>query len=519
MIVKAKIWRSLYQDSVILMRIASEVRALPGLAEAAVFMGTPANLGILAQAGLDNATTATAGPNDLLFSVRAENEATADQALAKAHELLTERRESSDADEEEVRPRTLETALRRLPGASLVLISVPGAYARFEAEKALKRNLHVMIFSDNVAQEDEIALKTMARERGLLCMGPDCGTAYLNGVGLAFYNVIKKGRIGCVAASGTGLQAVVARLDFLGEGISHGIGVGGRDLSPAVDGLMTFAAIKALAADSTTAAIIVISKPVGPALAERLDTALRRTGKPAVVCCVGAETRAEDGVVWVATLDEAADAAQALLEGRAWRSQAFARPGQVAERLTAARAAGSLQGRGVHAYYTGGTLAHEALAILEPLLGPARNNLGHDQGEGPHLVLDLGDDAYTVGRPHPMIEPAVRIDALRAETARALPSVVIADLVLGKGAHADPASPLAEEIQRLKTAAKDRGDNLVAVVAVIGSAGDPQGLAEQTAILEGAGAEVFASNAEAVRFAALLARPALAETLLGDPAR
>jgi FdrA protein len=221
---------SFYQDSVILMAIAAKVRLLPGVRQAGAFMGTPANQGILEQIGMSTEAGRKAGPNDLIITIDADNKDDAEAALARVRELILERRRAIEASTE-VKPRTIDSALRSMPDANLACISVPGAYAKFEALRALRRGLHIFLFSDNIALADEIELKQQALQRGLLCMGPDCGTAYLNGTGLGFANRVPTGPIGCVAASGTGLQAVVSRVAMLGEGISHGFGVGGTDLA------------------------------------------------------------------------------------------------------------------------------------------------------------------------------------------------------------------------------------------------------------------------------------------------
>jgi FdrA protein len=344
------------------MRIAAELRDRPGVREAAAFMGTPANQALLEQAGLLDAESRKARPDDLVLAVEAESEPAALAALAAARELLAARRRAAETATT-FRPRTLESALRRLPDANLVAISVPGAYAGPEAMRALRRNRHVFLFSDNVPVEDEIALKQEALRRGLLCMGPDCGTAYLGGTGLGFFNVVPRGRVGCVAASGTGLQAVVSRVALGGEGISHGLGVGGRDLSAEVGGAMTGVALAALDADAHTEVVVLISKPPAPTTLRRLDAALARLGKPVVVCCLGAERAGGDGPgVWVRTLDEAADAALALLRGQSWAPRPFGDPAGVRARLARLRAGGAAGGAGVLGLYTGGTLAHEAPA-------------------------------------------------------------------------------------------------------------------------------------------------------------
>lgn len=516
MVLKTEILRSYYQDSVVLMRIAGTLRGRPDIREAGAFMGTPANHALLDQVGLATAESREAGPEDLIVTVDGDDEAAASAALAAARDLLTARREVSD-EEAEVLPRTLDTALRRLPEANLAAISVPGAYAKAEALRALKRGLNVFLFSDNVPVEDEVELKDEALRRGLLCMGPDCGTAYVNGVGLGFYNVVSPGRVGCIAASGTGLQAVVSRLAALGEGVSQGIGVGGRDLSAAVGGKMTLFALEALAADPRTEAIVVISKPPAETLVPALEAAMAATGKPVVVCCLGATRPGGKGVDWVDTLDGAAERVAADLAGRSWSPRAFTNPDDVRARLTRSKGAAEVAGRGILGLFTGGTLAHEAHLILESLLGPVDSNLGHPAPASPHRLLDLGDDAYTVGRPHPMIDPETRLELLRKDGRSEGLGVLLFDLVLGRGADPDPAGGLAREFEAARTATATEGRQLLAVASVVGTSGDPQDLAEQVDKLEAAGIQVLPTNAEAARFAALLVRPDLSVNLLETP--
>jgi len=499
--VRTEILPSFYQDSVVLMRIASQIRTRPGVREVAAFMGTPSNHDLLEQIGLATAESKEARPNDLILTVDGESDAAAEGALAAAKELLAQRRQVSEATAE-VRPRTLESALRILPDANLVAISVPGAYAKFEAMKAIKLGLHVFLFSDNVPLQDEIDLKTEALRRGVLCMGPDCGTAYLNGTGVGFTNVVPRGRISCVAAAGTGLQAVVSRIAALGEGISHGIGVGGRDLSAEVGGMMTLFALEALANDPSTEAIVIISKPPHATVLPRLEAAIAKIRKPVVACVLGAKAPTQSTATWVETLDAAAEAIVALLAKRIPARQPFSNPSDIRTRLARLHAGGPIS-RDVLGLYTGGTLAHETHLLLESLLG-------HDIA---HQILDLGDDQYTVGRPHPMIDPQVRTDMiLKAGEERA--GVLLVDLVLGRGSHPNPAAPLAAAIRRASEATAIAGRRLITVGSVIGTARDPQDLPQQTAQLEEAGIEILPSNAEAARFVALLVKPELADALL-----
>ncbi len=513
--VRTLILRSFYQDSVVLMQAASQVRSWPGVREAAAFMGTPANHEILAQTGLATAETGTAQPNDLILAVDAASDTEAEAALTEARALLMERRRTVEQSAH-LRPRTLDSALRQMPDANLAAISVPGAYARYEALRALRRGLHVWLFSDNVPVEDEIELKHEAVRRGLLCMGPDCGTAYLNGTGLGFANIVPKGRVGCVAASGTGLQAVVSRLAALGEGISHGIGVGGRDLSAKVGGIMTFFALDALAADPATEAIVLISKPPAPGMMSRLEARVAAIQKPVVICCQGISRPGAGGVRWVATLDEAADAVGARLSGQTWTPQAFRNPEAIRRRLQDIREATGTRGQQVLGLYAGGTLAHEAGLILDSLLGKTVFNPTERGSEEGHQMFDLGDDAYTVGRPHPMIDPQTRIEMLLKAGANPALGVILVDLVLGTGSHPNPAEPLAAAWRTAKQRAAAHGRSPVAVAAVVGTSRDPQNLEQQVAQLEQAGVVVLSTNAEAARFAALAVKPELADALLED---
>lgn len=493
MAVRALVRRSTYRDSMVLMRVAEALRALPGVREAAALMGTPANHELLASAGLATVDTKDAAAGDLMIAVLADTEAAAEAGLTEVDRILDERR-SAIAPAGQALPRTLDAALRQMPDANLAAISVPGEYATYEAQRALRRGLHVFLFSDNVSLADEIALKRLAVERGLLCMGPDCGTAYVGGVGLGFANVVPRGRVGCVAASGTGLQAVVSRLAALGEGVSHGIGVGGRDLSAEVGGVMTLVALEALAADATTEAIVVIGKPPAPDVVPRLEAAIAGIAKPVVVCCLGARPASAAAGQWVATLDDAAELVVATLRGQAWSPHVFGDPAGVRARLGRATAHGTILG-----LYTGGTLAHEAGLVLDPLVGA-----------GAYRLIDLGDDEFTRGRPHPMIDPEARAARVRQAGDAPDVGVLLLDLVLGRAVHPDPATPLAAAVHAARAAGRD----LVAVASVVGTDGDPQDLRRQIATLEGAGIHVLPSNAEAARFAALLIRPDLERSLL-----
>ena len=495
---------SAYHDSVALLALARALRADPGVSEVAALMATEANKALMAQSGLLTMEARAAGPNDLVIVIQAAGRADAERARARAEELLVARRQRVEGAEH-ARPRTLDSARRHLPGANLALISVPGAFAAAEARKALRLGLHVMLFSDNVAVDDEVELKRLAASKGLLLMGPDCGTAYLNGVPLGFANAVPRGRIGIVAASGTGLQQVATLLAARGEGISHAVGVGGRDMSEAVGGLMTLEALGALGADRATELILVIAKPPAPAVRDRVAARLREIGKPAVAAMLGRDVVPghRGGVTTVTTLEDAALAAVAALTGERWSPPGLsaADPGV----LVARRELGPEQ-LAIRGLYAGGTLAYEAVLLLERLVGAVATNL-QPGSEGIHHVLDLGADEFTVGRAHPMLDPTSRIEAIERAGKEADVAVLLLDVVLGHGAAADPAGDIAPAVEAARSEARAHGRGLAVVATVVGTPDDPQGLAGQIARLEAAGAWVLPSNAQAVRAAARIVGP------------
>jgi succinyl-CoA synthetase alpha subunit len=501
-----------YRDSVSLMQLSSALGKLPGVEQVSVIMATPANLGLLRDAGLLTAEL-RASPNDLLVAVQAKSTAALSAAIAEAERALREepRATGGDGAPAQMAPRSLEMALEQsatgVPAANLALISTPGEYAAAEAMKALRLGLNVMLFSDNVCVEDEIALKTLAHKRGLLVMGPDCGTAIINGVPLAFANVVRRGSIGCVGASGTGLQQVTCLVDRQGMGISQAIGTGGHDLHASVGGITMLAGIEALGRDPQTKVIVLISKPPAPEVAKRVLAAASKAGKPVVVNFVGADPKSIAGrnLYPVKTLEDAARAAVALAKGRkpALRRTAGKVP---AFRLAAGQ-------RYVRGLYSGGTFCYEASLLLGEALDGVRSNapvnasqaIGDPWRSEGHTVIDLGDDVFTRGRPHPMIDHRLRNERILKEAADPEVAVILFDVVLGYGAHADPAAEMAPVLAAARSRAAKKKRRIAFVGFVCGTSADPQDLARQEAALQKAGVLLAASNAQAVMLAAGIA--------------
>lgn len=476
----ARVFPRLYRDSVTLMALASTIEKRDGVVRVGAVMGTPGNLDILDRSDMRPADLATA-PDDLVVVVRAVDEETVAAALDAAEAGLTAV-ESARSAHEAPAPQTVAEGLATGDRATLATVSTPGTYAPVVVEQALRAGLHVFCFSDNVPLEDEVRLKAMAAERRLLLMGPDCGTAILDGVPLGFANVVRRGPVGIVAASGTGAQEVSCLLHRAGTGVSQVVGVGGRDLSSAVGGTMTHLALDLLAEDDATQVVVVVSKPPAAEVAERLLARLATLGKPAVACLLG-EDDADGPVPVRGTLEAGARTAASLVGAELDLGGEQPRlPEGVA--LPAAR--------GVLGLYTGGTLASEAKVVL----GRA--------GVTPE-ILDLGDDEYTQGRPHPMIDPSGRSAMVVEAGSRPEIGILLVDLVLGHGAAADPATPLAEAVAAAVAAARADGRELLVVGSVCGTDADPQDIDAARRALAAAGVVVHPSNAAAARTAAAVA--------------
>lgn len=502
-----------YHDSVVLLRLQRGLTELPGVLDAGVAMATAANRELLRASGLWTGAADGAGDADLVIVVRAETEAAAVAALARVDGLLAVR--AAGAGSGGYRPRSLGGALRQAPTARWVLISIPGRYAAAVADQALGAGRSVFLYSDNVSRGDELALKRKAAERGLVVLGPDCGTAIVAGAGLGFANRVRPGNIGLIGPSGTGLQMVASRIHAGGGGISHALGTGGRDLSLEIGGLAAEAALDLLARDPATKVIVIVSKPPAPAVATRLLARARATGKPVVACFLGLVPpgRRLGPVSFAAGLAEAAELAVKLTattpEPIPESAGTFTPepPGTV---LPASRptfvSADLPHLRGL---FSGGTLAYEAQLALELVLTPLWSNapvgtvqnLPDPWASRDHTILDLGADEFTVGRLHPMLDPDLRLRRFRTEAADPSVGLLVLDVVLGDGAHADPAGVLAPEIERALAARRTTGPPLQIVTWVVGTDADGQDLAEQQATLERAGARVVHTAEELAELA------------------
>ncbi|MEJ2447140.1 MAG: acyl-CoA synthetase FdrA, partial [Anaerolineales bacterium] len=492
-----------YYDSVVLMQLQRALAELPDVEDAGVVMGTLANLELLKGTGLLVDEVRAAKADDLVLVVKAKNKAAAEEALARVDELAAARRSREGAGQDFL-PKSLETAHQMLPDSHWVLVSVPGRYAAGVSREALRLGKHVFLYSDNVSLEDELDLKQKGAEKGLLVMGPDCGTAIINGIGLGFANRVRRGSIGLVAASGTGLQQVSVRIHEYGGGLTHALGTGGRDLSSAVGGITARMALDLLDRDPDTRVIVLISKPPDAQTAESTLDYARNLSKPVVVNFIGYKTdqREIENLYFTSTFDDTAAAAVALEdeikapeEGDQFKLEQFS-PDQ----------------RYLRGLYSGGTLAYEALLILKSFLPGVYSNVPIDKNfrlensltSREHTIIDLGEDEFTVGRLHPMMDNELRIQRLETEAADPETAVILLDVVLGYGSHPDPAGELAPAIEAARQNAAKKGRHLEVVVTLTGTDADPQDRDAQGSALEAAGARIFLSSEAAVRYAGRL---------------
>jgi FdrA protein len=489
-VIAAEVRQGRWADSARLMAAARAAESQSGVARASCFMATPANLDAARQLGLWHEAMQGAGPDDLVLVAEGDDP---EAGLAAAARHLEAGAQAAPAGPGAAPPAPRTLASVR---ADLAVVSVPGEYAALEAHKALEAGMDVLLFSDGVAVEDEVALKRRARALGRLVMGPGAGTAIVSGVGLGFANVVSRGPVGVVAAAGTGAQEVTCLLDRFGSGITDCYGTGGRDLHREVGAISALTAVERLAADPATRVVVCVSKPPDPDVAQTVLAALAATGKPAVACMVGGGIdRAPEGVTLTATLEEAALAAARAGGATGLPSPSVPRVDWVVP--------GAVRG-----LFSGGTLCGEAAAILAARLGrvasnaPAGAAVRLAPGEEPrgHAVIDMGEEEYTRGRPHPMIDLEPRIERLAREAADHEVAVILLDVVLGYASHPDPASVLAPAVRDALAARP----NLAIVVHVCGTPADPQGLERQEAALAAAGARLCPTNAGAARLAAAL---------------
>ncbi|MBN4050771.1 MAG: FdrA family protein [Alkaliphilus sp.] len=522
MFVAAEIKKNTYYDSVYLMRITKEIEKTEGVIDVLVGMGTELNKELVSSLSMMTKEIESLGPNDFFVVAKIKREEIMGVVTKKIDSLMNEKKKNNVKEHS---PATLDSALKYNPEINFALISLPGEYAIEEAKKALEKNLHVMLFSDNISVEKEIELKLFAKQKGLLMMGPDCGTAIINGIPLAFANEVSRGNIGIISASGTGAQEVSVLIDKLGSGISQLIGTGGRDLKDEIGGITMIQAIEALEKDENTKIIVLISKPPSENVAEKIFKMLNNSKKNYVVNFIGSESKnvSNSKTHFAYSLEETAKMAVELANKSTVRNKEVdAKCKKAIEELKAKEKEAiasaknmvgnlSVQRKYMRGLFTGGTLALEAMNILRGrgmevysnLAGDERFILSNANDSYRNACVDLGDDVFTRGRPHPMIEPSIRNERLIKEIRDEDVLVILMDCVLGYGSHENPAGEIANTLNLAKKdMTNEENDSPIIVVSIIGTNKDPQNLKESIIDLENAGAIVVFSTAQATRIVA-----------------
>lgn len=508
MVYKVIIKKNAYYDSVTLMSLSAKVMELEGVEEAVVSMATPMNKALLENVGMLTEEAKASSENDLMIAVKMDKDEEIEETVKFIEEQLNAKKTVKKKGVGTV--KTITAAKAEMPEANIAVISVPGEYAAREARQALKQGLHVMLFSDNVSIKDEKELKEIGREKGLFVMGPDCGTAIINQVGLCFANKVNKGSIGLIAASGTGLQEVAVQINRLGFGISQAIGTGGRDLHESIGGMMMLEGLKALEKDEQTEVIVLISKPPAPSIQDFILSQVKKSTKPVIVCFIdGNREEAEKaGVLFASTLMDAAEIAVRLVNPSVVLPQENIQEKEYWKK--AAKSQMSESQKYVRGLFCGGTLTSEALSILRNYTKDIKSNVAKKQEEKlecietstGHTLLDLGDDIFTVGKPHPMIEPSLRNNRILQEAADPETAVLLLDFELGFGSHNDPIGITLDTIKKAQEHAKKADRYLPIVAYICGTDQDKQGFAQHVKRLTDEGVFVANSNKEATLLAA-----------------
>ena len=501
-----------YQDSMKLMQISGEIANSPGIKRASAVMATEANLKTLRDAGLIKTPPRSLGANDLIIALEAESETAGHDALGKIDSFLTT--QTAADDRAAAGHRSFEEALRSPGNPNIAVVSVPGEFAKLEVARAIKNNIHTFLFSDNLSIDEEVELKRRAARRGLLMMGPGCGTAIINGAGFGFANIVRRGPVGIVAAAGTGMQEVASLVHNWGIGVSHGIGVGGRDLSEKVGGLMTVKAMELLEKDKDTEIILLVSKPAPIKVVKKIIETARSGKKPLAMCLLGENgIAAEKNVFFTDTLEELSLLAVNLVRGQ---GNGRVRVSDAGLKRYARDFVKSLRPsqKYVRGLFSGGTLCYEAQKILASSLGKIYSNaplsedclLGDSRKSRGHCCVDLGEEEFTVGRPHPMIDSTLRSRRIIEEAKDPGTAVILLDIVLGYASNPDPAGELLPAISQARKIAKDKNRPLAFIAHVCGTDDDPQSLDSQEKKLRRNGVKIAATNAQGARAAALIAR-------------
>jgi len=503
MIVKNFVEKEQYYDSVFLMRIAASLGEMPGIIQVSAGMGTPLNKDTMKELGVLDTSGEAASINDMVVGISADTIEVAEAAYASFLEMLKEKKKKTSNAH-----KTVEQAANANPDLNLAVVSVAGEYAAKEGMEALKKGMHVFMFSDNVPIEQEVELKQYAKEHRLLMMGPDCGLTFLDGTAIGLCSKTRRGNIGIIGASGSGIQEVMCIVHRKGYGISQAIGVGGRDLSDEVGGITMLQSIELLENDSETAVIVLISKPPAASTMEKVLSAVKTCRKPVVVQFIhgDADQIREVGAYPTSTFLETAEAAIAFSQGKQPATHHVEVDEVLAKEECKKLAKGQKYLRGL---YCGGSLAEETLTLIGSQLDELHSNVTFGNiipmdnpfvSQG-NCLTDIGAEEFTKAHPHAAIDPTIRVQRLIREAADPECAILLMDVLLGYALNEDPAGVMAPVIARLKAENGKEGRGLCVIIALCGTDLDPQGYEAQKQAFEASGAIVMDSNEKAATLA------------------
>lgn len=494
---KTVVKKGSYHDSVVLMLLTNQISTIEGVKKVSIMMATPANKDIYRQSGLATEELEAASANDLVIVADVDDDSLLNTIEDEMEKFFQKQSTESNEKKGAESVKSWEKALAKQPDANLAVISIPGAYAALEADRALDEGLNVFMFSDNVTLEDEVSLKKKAHEKGLAVMGPDCGTGIIQSVPIAFTNNVAPGSIGIIGASGTGIQELTTIIDRLGEGVTNAIGIGGRDLNAAVGGITMMDMIDAMEDDDAVKVLVIVSKPPAKEVRDKIAARLSNFSKPIVTLFVGEKPEYhEENFYHAYTLDEAARLAVGLVRGEEIP--------EASVDVDESQFYKAEDKKTIKAYYSGGTLANEAAMLIKDAMDvkvPPEDIEGYMLQLDGNVVVDLGDDAYTQGKPHPMIDPAKRIECMQEAVDDESTGAVLFDIMLGYGSHADMAGALLPTIKELMAKAESQGRKVFFVATVCGTRRDFQGYDEAVNKLKDAGVIVCENNKLACRTA------------------
>ena len=508
MSVYVKIEKNRYIDSLETLFATTVLNDQPGIEMGYIGMCNSTFRDVITDIGLMTDEIAACSENDYVIVAEAESQEAFDLAVAEVDKSM----ETKDSGQETAEYDTTDAALAAHPEVNLVQIAVPGDCALEEAKKALNAGKHICVFSNNVPFEDEREMKELAREKGLLCMGPDCGVANINGSALVLSSINNRGPFGIVGASGTGIQHVAAILHEAGSGVTQTIGVGGNDLKDPIGGISMLMGLDALEHDPETKYIIVISRKPGEKTLPVICDKLKSLSKPCVVLFMGCEREIVEatGSVWAENLDDCGIKALQLIGvdyslGTEEELDAIAR--EAVEGMAPEQ-------KYVRGGYSGGTYMDEAMHAMYGEIGDVWSNcplnpdyqLKDSYQSVENTVIDYGEEEFTLGRPHPAIDPSIRKPAVLREASDPKVAVICLDFILTPPGHPDPAGYLVEDIKKAQEMAAERGGKLVFIASVLGTTADFQNIRVQEQELRDAGVIVCTSNARAARLAGKIIR-------------